>query len=119
MMCILLLDLLTEVSGFVGSCFLSIGVCLLTLFLQIWDLRTGSIFDAFGFDSPITSMQFDSRRIVSAAGETVAKIYDKADGRHWDCGAVGVDAAIVDRVRVNDGYLVQGRRNGTVGIWAC
>jgi division protein 1 len=87
--------------------------------IRIWDLRTGSIFDAFGFDNPITSMQFDSRRIVSAAGETVAKIYDKADGRHWDCGAVGVDAAIVDRVRVNDGYLVQGRRNGTVGIWAC
>ena len=66
-------------------------------------------------------MQFDARRIVAAAGETVAKIYDKTDGRHWDCGA-GVErpeASVVESVRVRDGYLVEGRKNGVVGIWAC
>ena len=72
---------------------------------QIWDLRTGSIHDAYAYDNPITSMQFDARRIVAAAGENVAKIYDEMDGRHWDCGA-GVErseeaaAAVVERVRV-------------------
>lgn len=72
-------------------------------------------------------MMFDSRRIVAAAGENVVKIYDKTDGRHWDCGA-GLDptenhgdshAAVVERVRIKDGYLTEGRKDGAVGIWTC
>lgn len=93
--------------------------------VQIWDLRTGAIHDAYAYDSPVTSMMFDNRRIVSAAGEDVAKVYDKTDGRHWDCGS-GVLApeenrtpAIVERVRIKDGYLTEGRRDGIVGIWTC
>ena len=88
-------------------------------------MRTGSIFDAYAYDNPVTSMMFDNRRIVSAAGEDVAKVYDKMDGRHWDCGA-GVTAetdgkkpAIVERVRIKDGYLTEGRKDGVVGIWTC
>lgn len=70
-------------------------------------------------------MMFDNRRIVSAAGEDVAKVYDKTDGRHWDCGP-GVLAAeenktpsIIERVRIKDGYLTEGRKDGIVGIWTC
>jgi division protein 1 len=76
-------------------------------------------------------MMFDSRRIVSAAGEDVVKVYDKTDGRHWDCGAgetfrasetaeEGLKSpATVDRVRIKDGYMTEGRRDGIVGIWTC
>jgi division protein 1 len=70
-------------------------------------------------------MMFDNRRIVSAAGENVAKVYDKTDGRHWDCGAgVAADGtnknpALVERVRIRDGYLTEGRKDGIVGIWTC
>jgi len=70
-------------------------------------------------------MMFDSRRIVAAAGANVAKIYDKTDGRHWDCGsgAAGDDGekrpSEVERVRVRDGYLTEGRKDGIVGIWTC
>jgi division protein 1 len=67
-------------------------------------------------------MMFDSRRIVAAAGEDVAKVYDKTDGRHWDCGAGAAEnrtAAVVERVRIKDGYLTEGRRDGVVGIWTC
>lgn len=69
-------------------------------------------------------MMFDNRRIVSAAGESVAKVYDKTDGRQWDCGA-GVIAeasetpALVEKVRIKDGYLTEGRKDGIVGIWTC
>ncbi|KAL9100264.1 MAG: hypothetical protein Q9163_004340 [Psora crenata] len=90
--------------------------------IRIWDLRTGSIHDAYAYDSPITSMMFDTRHIVAAAGENVAKVYDKADGRHWDCGAgVGQDdnPSVVERVRVRDGYLVEGRKDGFIGVWSC
>lgn len=93
---------------------------------QIWDLRTGGIHDAFAYDNPITSMMFDARRIISAAGEPVVKVYDKTDGRHWDCGAGATaeeDAptkpAIVERVRIKDGYLIEGRKDGVVGVWSC
>ncbi|KAK1834323.1 WD40-repeat-containing domain protein [Podospora conica] len=93
--------------------------------IRIWDLRTGSIYDAFAFDHPITSMMFDTRRIVCAAGEDVVKVYDKVEGRHWDCGAGITEAeeqkspAIVERVRIRDGYMVEGRRDGVVGVWTC
>ncbi|RPA85093.1 WD40 repeat-like protein [Ascobolus immersus RN42] len=89
--------------------------------IRIWDLRTGSIFDVYGYENPVTAMQFDARRIVSAAGQNVVKIYDKTDGRHWDCGA-GVNegkGAVVEKVRIQDGYLVEGRKDGVVGVWAC
>ncbi|KAL2024034.1 hypothetical protein VTK56DRAFT_269 [Thermocarpiscus australiensis] len=93
--------------------------------IRIWDLRTGSIYDAYAYDNPITSMMFDARRIVCAAGEDVVKVYDKVEGRHWDCGAGIAEAeegrtpAIVERVRIKDGYLIEGRRDGIVGVWTC
>ena len=68
---------------------------------------------------------FDTRRIVAAAGEDVVKVYDKTDGNHWDCGAGAKDElddpppAVVERVRIKDGYLVEGRKDGMVGIWSC
>ncbi len=70
-------------------------------------------------------MMFDARRIVCAAGEDVVKVYDKVEGRHWDCGAgiaeagEGKNPAVVERVRIRDGYMVEGRRDGVVGVWTC
>ena len=93
--------------------------------MQIWDLRTGTIFDAYAYDHPVTSMMFDTRRIVSAAGEDVVKVYDKTDGHHWNCGAgitaeeEGGNASIVEKVRIKDGYLVEGRKDGIIGVWTC
>ncbi|PVI03595.1 mitochondrial division protein-like protein 1 [Periconia macrospinosa] len=95
--------------------------------IRIWDLRTGSIFDAYAYDHPVTSLMFDTRRIVAAAGEDVVKVYDKTDGRHWACGpGVGVAAdedtstvSTIERVRIKDGYMIEGRKNGVVGIWSC
>ncbi|KAJ5909131.1 hypothetical protein N7495_001813, partial [Penicillium taxi] len=93
--------------------------------IRIWDLRTGSIYDAYAYDKPITSMMFDAKRIVAAAGENVVKVYDKADANHWDCGpGVGIDdqgpaPATVERVRLKDGYLVEGRKDGTMAAWTC
>ncbi|KAF2143872.1 uncharacterized protein K452DRAFT_268327 [Aplosporella prunicola CBS 121167] len=93
--------------------------------IRIWDLRTGSIFDAYAYDHPVTSMMFDTRKIVSAVGEDVVKVYDKTDGRHWDCGPGALtddgasSASAIEQVRIKDGYMVEGRRDGTVGVWTC
>ena len=70
-------------------------------------------------------MMFDARRIVAAAGEDVVKVYDKTDGRHWDCGAgASLDEdeakpAVIERVRIKDGYMIEGRKDGVVGVWSC
>ena len=74
-------------------------------------------------------MMFDARHIICAAGEDVVKIYDKTDGRQWDCGAganvsvedtmEGMKTSVVEQVRLKDGYLVEGRRSGEVGVWSC
>ncbi|KAH8681530.1 mitochondrial division protein 1 [Xylariales sp. PMI_506] len=93
--------------------------------VRIWDLRTGSIYDAYAYDNPITSMMFDNRRIVCAAQEDVVKVYDKLESRQWECGAGITQAeenntpAIVERVRIKDGYMIEGRRDGIVGAWTC
>ena len=85
----------------------------------------GSIYDAYAYEKPITDMMFDAKRIVAAAGEGVVKVYDKADGNHWDCGpGVGLDddgpfPATIERVRLKDGYLVEGRKDGTMAAWTC
>ncbi|KAK8051564.1 hypothetical protein PG993_002949, partial [Apiospora rasikravindrae] len=93
--------------------------------VRIWDLRTGSIFDAYAYDQPVTSMMFDDRRIVCAAQEDVVKVYDKLESRQWECGAGITQAeenktpAIVEHVRIKDGYMVEGRQDGIVGVWTC
>jgi mitochondrial division protein 1 len=99
--------------------------------IRVWDLRTGGIHDAYAYDHPVTSMMFDARRIVAAAGEPVVKVYDKVEGRQWEVGAgtmataaqeegeVAFKPSVVERVRIKDGYLVEGRRDGVVGVWSC
>lgn len=65
---------------------------------------------------------FDTRRIIAAAGENVAKVYDKSEGRHWDCGPGTIEASrasIIERVRIKDGFLIEGRKDGIVGVWTC
>lgn len=70
-------------------------------------------------------MMFDARHIVCAAGEDVVKVYDRTDGRHWDCGGNvdgeenGGNGSVVEKVRIKDGYMVEGRRDGAVGVWTC
>ncbi|KAF2755434.1 WD40 repeat-like protein [Pseudovirgaria hyperparasitica] len=93
--------------------------------IRIWDLRTGSIFDAYAYDNPITGMAFDAKQIVSAAGEDVVKVYDKTDSRQWNCGPgvsetdVAGHLAVIEQVRIKEGYMVEGRRDGMVGVWSC
>lgn len=42
--------------------------------VQIWDLRTGSVSDVLKFDHPVTSLQFDTRKIIAATGENGIKV---------------------------------------------
>jgi len=86
--------------------------------IRIWDLRTGGIHDAFAYESPITSLQFDSKKIISSNCETTAKIYDRIDEKHSSCGGKDTDSSIINYVRYKEGYLIEGRADGKIGVWA-
>ncbi|RXW18437.1 hypothetical protein EST38_g7407 [Candolleomyces aberdarensis] len=42
--------------------------------LRLWDLRTGSVVETMQFENPVTSLQFDTRKIVAATGENGVKV---------------------------------------------
>jgi mitochondrial division protein 1 len=41
---------------------------------KIWDLRTGGIAETLRYDYPVSSLQFDSRKVVSCTGENAVKV---------------------------------------------
>jgi len=105
---------------------------------QIWDLRTGQISDTIKYDYPITALQFDNRKIVSAAGENgvkvspsvasipsllrlisrfVSQVYNRTTLEHNTLSING-HTAPVERLRFMDKYLATGSRDCTVKVWA-
>ena len=46
----------------------------LILIFKVWDLRMGGIFETIHFEHAVTALQFDSRKIVAAAGENGIKV---------------------------------------------
>ncbi|KTW28818.1 hypothetical protein T552_01448 [Pneumocystis carinii B80] len=90
--------------------------------IRIWDLRIGSLYDAFAYNDSVTSLHFDSRRIIVSANEPIIRIYNRIDGKHWNCGMIpgsNEPGNIVKRVRHKEGYLISGRQNGTIDIYTC
>ncbi|ODQ77180.1 hypothetical protein BABINDRAFT_163691 [Babjeviella inositovora NRRL Y-12698] len=84
--------------------------------IRIWDLRMGGLFDAFAYESPISSLQFDARRIVSTSSDSSVRIYDRVDQRHWSVGEEEASECVYARYK--EGYLLEGRVDGSVGAWA-
>ncbi|EMR11178.1 hypothetical protein PNEG_00771 [Pneumocystis murina B123] len=90
--------------------------------IRIWDLRIGSLYDAFAYNDSVTSLHFDSRRIVVSANEPIIRIYDRIERKHWNCGMLtgsNEPGNIVKRVCHKEGYLISGRQNGTIDIYTC
>jgi len=85
--------------------------------VRIWDLRTGSIFETVKYDHGVTALQFDSRKIISAAGENGVKIYNRTSMQHSTLSTNG-HIRPVEKLRYMDRYLLSGGRDATVKIWA-
>ncbi|TDL22407.1 WD40 repeat-like protein [Rickenella mellea] len=85
--------------------------------IRIWDLRTGGVFETIKYDHGVTALQFDSRKIVAAAGENGVKIYNRTTMQH---STLSINGHIkpAERLRYMDRYLVSGARDSTVKIWA-
>ena len=40
----------------------------------MWDLRTGGVYETLTYDHAVTALQFDTRKVVAAAGENGIKV---------------------------------------------
>ncbi|GAA5986014.1 hypothetical protein JCM10908_006371 [Rhodotorula pacifica] len=85
--------------------------------IRIWDLRTGAIADTLRYDHAVTSLQFDSRKVVAAAGENSVKVYNRTTMEHSALQLNG-HTAPAEKLRFMDRYLASGGRDATVKIWA-
>lgn len=42
---------------------------------EIWDVRSGGVFETVKYDHAVTALQFDTRKIVAATGDNGVKVY--------------------------------------------
>ncbi|RDB28476.1 Mitochondrial division protein 1 [Hypsizygus marmoreus] len=85
--------------------------------IRIWDLRTGGIFETIQYDHGVTALQFDTRKIIAAAGENGVKIYNRTTTQHSTLYTNG-HTKPVERLRYMDRYLVTGGRDSALKIWS-
>lgn len=106
--------------------------------LEIWDVRSGRVFETLQYDHGVTALQFDTRKIVAATGENGVKVYctHRIHALHILTAVLSFSLQIynrttmqhstlqinghtrpVDRLRYMDRYLASGGRDSTVKIW--
>ncbi|KXN87547.1 Mitochondrial division protein 1 [Leucoagaricus sp. SymC.cos] len=73
--------------------------------LRIWDLRTGGIFETIKYDHAVTALQFDSRKIVAAAGENGIKVYNRTSMQQ-SALVINGHTQPAEKLRYMDRYLV-------------
>ncbi|KAL4068419.1 WD40-repeat-containing domain protein [Scleroderma yunnanense] len=84
--------------------------------IRIWDVRSGGTFDTIHYDHAVTALQFDTRKVVAAAGENGIKIYNRTSMQHSTLTTNG-HTQPVERLRYMDRYLISGARDTTVKVW--
>ncbi|KAH8086632.1 WD40 repeat-like protein [Cristinia sonorae] len=85
--------------------------------IRIWDLRTGGIFETLKYDHAVTGLQFDTRKVVAAAGENGLKVYNRTSMQHSTLITNG-HTRPVQKLRYMDKYMVSGGRDSIVKVWA-
>lgn len=104
---------------------------------EIWDVRSGGVYETLEYDHGVTALQFDTRKVVTATGENGIKvyahrihdlhilsavlsfalqIYNRTTMQHSTLRTNG-HTRPVDRLRYMDRYLASGGRDSTVKIW--
>ena len=84
--------------------------------IRIWDLRTGHVWETLHYDYPVTALQFDSRKIVAAAGARGVDVYNRTSEKH-SALAINGHTAPAERLRYMDRYAVTGGRDSCVKVW--
>ncbi|KAI8329979.1 WD40-repeat-containing domain protein [Chlamydoabsidia padenii] len=79
--------------------------------IQVWDLRTGSVFDTLTFTDPVSSLRFDSGKIISAA--YTIDIYNRTSFQHSK-----LSGGSVDTLQYKNDVLASGGNDKVITLWA-
>jgi division protein 1 len=85
--------------------------------MQIWDIRMGTISETHRYESPVTALQFDSRKVVACTGENGIEVYNRITHAHTRL-VVNGHTKPAAKMRFVDKYLVSGGRDGVAKVWA-
>ncbi|CAG8491437.1 5509_t:CDS:10 [Ambispora leptoticha] len=83
--------------------------------IMIWDLRTGAVFDTLTYDYAVTDLQFDTNKIVCAAGENDVLIYNRNSLQYSHFKGHNEP---VECIRFKDNLLVSGGHDSVVKLWS-
>lgn len=86
--------------------------------IKVWDLRTGTISDTIKYFDSITSLQFDSRKIVSTSGTNHINVYNRTTLEHSKIDEGNGHLDVVERLRYLDRYLISGGKDGLCKVWS-
>ncbi|KAJ3208270.1 Mitochondrial fission protein [Clydaea vesicula] len=90
--------------------------------VKIWDLRTNTVLDTIQFDHEVTSVSFDHRNIMIAAGTKEVKIYNRTSclisglGEEIDGGWSGHAKKVKYVYSIGD-RVISGGSDSTVKVW--
>ena len=85
--------------------------------IRVWDLRSGHVLETLHYDYPVTALQFDSRKIIAAAGACAVDVYNRTSEKHSSLIKHG-HTAPVERLRYMDRYAVTGGRDSCIKVWS-
>lgn len=86
--------------------------------VRVWDLRTGLLNKFHAYSAPVLSLDlFQENAAVVVANETGIQIYDSNKDESWPCLEQGNETSVT-AVKYKENYMVEGRENGDVHIWA-
>ena len=89
----------------------------LIFFSQIWDIRTGGVLETLRFDHAVTSLQFDTRKILACAGSNGPETYNRTT-QQMSTFLTNGHIRPATRLRYMDRYLVSGGKDNVVKVWA-
>ncbi|KAL7416803.1 WD40-repeat-containing domain protein [Mrakia frigida] len=85
--------------------------------IRIWDLRTGTVSDVLKYEFPVTSLQFDTRKILACTGENGIENYNRTSRQHSTLRTNG-HILPAERLRYQDRFMVSGGKDSLVKIWS-
>ncbi|KAI8072794.1 quinon protein alcohol dehydrogenase-like superfamily [Gongronella butleri] len=83
--------------------------------IRVWDLRTGSVFDTLHFSNPISSLSFDSSKILCSDNANEIDIYNRTSFHH---SKLSGHTAPVQALKYKKGILASGAQDNVVKLWA-
>ncbi|KAH7103170.1 WD40 repeat-like protein [Auriculariales sp. MPI-PUGE-AT-0066] len=85
--------------------------------IRIWDLRTGGVLETLRFDHGVTSLQFDTRKILACTGDRGISTYNRTTQQQSVLMTNGHTQSTT-RLRYMDLYMVSGGKDNVVKVWA-